>query len=195
MDLVMFSADGMSATSQARSSDWQQIVAAVTREYGQLSGPEKEWIATSLGEIEGLQQQLDALFVAAAGDDLCARCRGACCGCGHNHMTLVNLLSCLQRDDLPQPDFTRGCPFMGDCGCLLRAGSRPFNCVTFICDTIEEQMSLGQCDLFYSLERQLRTLYRAFTERYRGAAMTGLLLHYRRLRGDSFFSMKSDIKG
>lgn len=168
--------------------DWQQIVASVTAEYQNLPVTEKQWIAERLSIIEALQQQLDDMFVAVSGEELCARCLGACCGSGRYHLTLVNLLSCLATGTVPEPDFSQDCPFMARHGCQLTVGCRPYNCVTFICDIIEDQMSREQYERFYETERQLRKLYLAFAKRYQGAALTGLLLCYQRLNGRSFFS-------
>ncbi|MCW9049519.1 MAG: hypothetical protein OQK50_04215 [Deltaproteobacteria bacterium] len=106
-------------------------------------------------------------------------------------MTLVNLIGFAQRKILPpQPDFARTCPFLGDRGYLLPVEGRPYNCVTFICDTIEAVLPDVDKDRFYELDSLLRKLYQGFPMRYLGAEMTGLLLQEQRLSGRAFFTLK-----
>ncbi len=171
-----------------RQQLWDQIVTEVTEQYRALGPDEKNWLQPRLLDIAALQRQLNCLFVTAAGEQHCAQCAGDCCSAGHNHMTLVNLLQYVNRQEQPPvPNFSCCCPFLGDLGCLLPAARRPYNCISFICDTIESSLDAEQAKEFYRLEARLRQLYLAVARRYQGAAMTGLLLQYRRLQGRSFF--------
>ncbi len=173
-----------------RSLRWQQIVARVAAEYQLLPELEKQWIAERIEKIAHLQRQLNQLFEQGSGVKSCCVCEGDCCAKGHNHMTLVNLLSFIQHHKLPpDADFSRSCPFLSSQGCLLPIDSRPYNCVSFICDTIEDALSESETLRFYALEKQLRGLYLDFASRYPGAAMTGLLLQDQRLSGRPFFAV------
>jgi hypothetical protein len=108
---------------------WQGYLAEVSAEYAQLAPSERRWIDTELARIATLQRQLDALFLQGDGPAVCRRCRGACCDCGKNHFTLVNLLAFLSVEELPPTaDFTLPCPFLGPAGCRLEVSRRPFNC-------------------------------------------------------------------
>lgn len=169
---------------QDRQQLWEQIVSQIEIEYQALDPAEKRWLQPTLQDIAELQQQLNSLFIIAAGEQHCAQCRGDCCSAGHNHMTLVNLLYYVSRQELPPvPDFSRCCPFLGNNGCLLPVACRPYNCISFICDIIESTLDSKQITEFYRLEADLRQLYLAVARRYQGAAMTGLLLQYNRLQG------------
>ncbi len=160
---------------------WQEIVTALQREISCLDGEQRRWIEQRLALVHALQRQLHQLFLAADGAAACARCGGACCELGHNHMTLVNLLGVLLSATVPEADFSRTCPFLGADGCRLAVEVRPFNCVTFICPELEEALTPAQQEQFYALERQLRDQYAVFDERYLGSGMVGLLIRSRRI--------------
>lgn len=171
-----------------RQQLWEEIVSQVEIQYQALEQEEKAWLQPKLRDIADLQLQLNNLFMAAAGEQHCAHCAGDCCSAGHNHMTMVNLLQYLSRHEHPPlPDFDRRCPFLGDQGCLLSVAHRPYNCISFICDTIESTLGDEQIKYFYRIEARLRQLYFSVARRYRGAAMTGLFLQYDRLRGTPGF--------
>ena len=173
-----------------RSRRWNALITRIAEEYRVLPASERQWIDPRLERIARLQQQLQDFFRHADGDRHCRICQGDCCAKGHNHMTLPNLLGYLSRGELPPPaDFSGTCPFLGLRGCLLDVERRPYNCVTFICDTIENALSPQDIERFYSLDQQLRTIYLDFAARYRGAAMTGLLLQEQRLAGKPFFTL------
>lgn len=175
-----------------RQQLWAQIITDAQDQYLALEQEEKDWLEPRLHEIADLQRQLNCLFLTARGEQHCCNCAGGCCHAGHNHMTLVNLLQYFSfRDQPPDPDFYRSCPFLGDRGCLLAVERRPYNCISFICDIIENSLSAADLNEFYRLEGELRRLYLVVAKRYEGAAMTGLLLQYRRLQGRSFFQLKS----
>lgn len=170
---------------------WRDILSRVLKDFAQLPEAERRWIAVRLPRIEALQQQLDRLFSSGNGDDTCAGCQGACCAHGHNHVTLVNLLSLVQKKKIPPPaDFSQTCPFLSVQGCTLAVESRPYNCVTFICDKIEDALSDQQRERFYQLDQELRACYQEFSLRYRGAALTGLLIREQRHPGESFFILQ-----
>ncbi len=167
---------------------WQQIIVSIQQELTCISASEREWIEQHLSNIHHLQRQLHELFVQANGLQHCANCHGSCCELGNNHMTLVNVLSGLLYQNLPQADFRQTCPFIAATGCTLKVETRPFNCVTFICDTIEDQLEEGELEHFYELERQLRELYDAFDQRYVGSSLRGLLIRSQGMAGNKFLA-------
>jgi hypothetical protein len=184
----------MTMEYQLRSQRWRQLIEQIESEYQQLPDEEKIWIAARLQQIETLQQQLHRLFTRGQGERACASCLGGCCAKGHNHMTLPNLLSFLQSGKQPPPvDFSRTCPFLSDTGCLLPITCRPYNCISFVCDIIEENLIQEEQERFYATERQLRNIYLQFADRYVGAAMTGLLIQEQRLGNRAFFSRKRSL--
>jgi hypothetical protein len=168
---------------------WKDIVSRVMNEYHCLTPRELTWINTRLDQIEALQLELNQLFCHAEGAAICHQCQGDCCAKGHNHVTLANLLSFIRRGDLPpEADFTSTCPFLSGEGCRLSVTSRPYNCITFICDRIEDALPQDKKNHFYALDTELRSLYLEFSQRYRGAAMTGVLIFEQRRPGQSFLA-------
>jgi hypothetical protein len=173
--------------SMERLERWQQLVVQVREEYARLGDDEKCWIAATCKQISQLQAQLDQLFRQGDGLNQCRDCRGDCCLLGHNHLTLANLLLWFSRETIPpELDFSSTCPLLTEKGCVLSAEERPYSCISFLCDRIEEQLPLKDVATFYALERELRGLYRAFAERYAGGSMAGLLLTEQRLQKKPF---------
>lgn len=162
---------------------WRRLVAALYGELAALPAAERAWLVDRLAEVARLQEQLHAFFLQADGLRLCRDCRGDCCDRGKHHLTLVNLLGCLLDGAVPEADFRRPCPFLGAGGCLLPPPRRPFNCVTFICDGVEEGLGSTGREAFYALERQLRALYLVFDRRYAGSSLRGILIRGARLGG------------
>jgi len=157
-----------------------------------LPASEKIWIGQRLAKMEKIQLELDRLFRRGAGEQVCQTCQGDCCAKGHNHLTLANLLGyLLDGEYLPPAEFSRTCPFLAENGCLLPASRRPYNCISFVCDRIEENLMPDEIEQFYALEQRLRSFYQEFAVRYAGAALTGLLIQDQRLEGRSFFSRKT----
>lgn len=175
------------APTQERQELWDRLVKQVATEYRQLDDKERNWIRQACEQISHLQQQLDALFCRADGLRQCRDCRGDCCALGHNHLTLANLLIFLDAEiEPPSLDFGATCPLLGPAGCAVPAAQRPYNCISFLCDRIEDQLDPAGVAEFYRLERALRDCYRAFAARYTGGSMSGLLLAARRLDGRPF---------
>ncbi len=175
-----------------RQQRWQQLIQQIDDEYGKLPAAEKTWIARRLEQLSLLQLELDRLFRCASGERACRECLGDCCAKGHNHMTLANLLSYLQRAERPPPpDFSRSCPFLAGSGCELDVASRPYNCISFVCDIIETALSPEEIAEFYAVEQRLRAVYLEFSDRYAGGGLTGLLLQDQRLAGKPYLARKS----
>ncbi len=172
-----------------RTQTWQQLVGQLKTEYEQLDLQEKTWIDQACSRIMLLQDQLDLLFRQGDGLKQCENCQGDCCALGHNHMTLANILLLIsQSRDLPELNFASTCPLLGPQGCQLPAAQRPYNCISFLCDRIEDQLQTEEIAGFYRIEKELRALYRSFASRYTGGSMSGLLLAARRLQGGKFLS-------
>ena len=167
-----------------KSRPWDKILAQCRSELDSLSQEERSWLNARLSAIAAYQIELDRLFRLADGPAACASCSGSCCDCGRHHFTLTNLLgSLVQGLEPPSPDYNRPCPFLGRNGCLLEIATRPFNCVTFICETVEAGLSPSGKKRFYELEKLLRNEYEAVAERYAAASLRGLLIALERMNG------------
>jgi hypothetical protein len=161
---------------------WRAILARLDREYAGLGPAERQLLAGQLTVVGAIQEAMQALFAAAGGGEVCRDCRGYCCDRAKNHLTLVNLLAYLAAGERPpEPDFALPCPFAGPDGCLHETARRPFNCVTFLCERVEERVDGAALERFYALERQLRLAYEAFDRRFAGSSLRGIFIRAARL--------------
>lgn len=184
----------MDDRNQKEALLWRRIVDGLAAEFAGLNPEERSWLAIRLERIGRLQEEIHALFLRADGPRLCEECRGSCCDRGRHHMTLVNLLGYLLLGRRPpEPDFRRPCPFLGPAGCLLEPARRPFNCVTFICEGVEERLGCTGRETFYALERALRGEYELFDRRYAGASLRGVLIRAARLGGRPLLSSPEGV--
>lgn len=168
---------------------WHTSLVRIREEFAALEPRQRLWIRERLAEAAGLQSRLHGFFEKASGLQQCTRCQGGCCGCGKNHFTLLNLLALLDAgEEVPEPDFSAPCPFLGSKGCALPPPRRPFNCVTFICDEIEDALCVEDRRDFYAAEKSLRAIYDAFDVRFAGSSLRGLLIRARNLRAQGFLS-------
>ncbi len=175
---------------------WRSVVDAVGAELAALAPEERASLRGDLETIRELQEELHLLFLAAGGAGLCAACDGECCGLGRHHLTLANLLPFLLAAEEPPPlDFGRTCPLLGDGGCILEAGRRPYNCVTFLCEAVEERLTPADRERFGNLETDLRRRYGDLESRYAGAGMRGLLLRAETLAGRPFLGPPPMARG
>lgn len=175
-------------------ADWAQIMQALSREIAALDATERDWIQVRLAAIGQLQTELHAAFLAVGGAEACAACQGDCCDRGRHHCTLVNALGyLLVGERVPRPDFARPCPYLGEASCQFDVPRRPFNCVTFLCGSLEQHLSPPQREAFYRDEQRLRQLYAEFDQRYAGAGLQGLLLRAQTLAGRPFLDHRSKL--
>jgi hypothetical protein len=155
---------------------WSRIVDSLRHEVAALADDERAWIAARLAAIALLQEELHACVQSSGGEALCAACPEHCCGEGKNHPGLANLLFYLLAGEELPADFTAPCPQLGPAGCLFPPARRPFNCITFNCEQVEEGLTAAQRQRLLTLETALRALYESFARRYAGAGPQGLLI-------------------
>jgi hypothetical protein len=141
---------------------WQQAVAQTTRKFSLFDPQMRQNCCSILETVVHLKEQLCRFAEGVGGADICSQCGGACCVRGKYHFTIADLLVFLCRQiPLPLPEFSRfpDCPWLREAGCQLPAGLRPFTCVVFNCELIEDRMTEERLETFYQLERQLRDCY------------------------------------
>lgn len=165
--------------------DWPELLQRLRRELALLGEPEAHWLRDRLAAIETAQLALDDLFREANGHEACSGCDGSCCACGRHHITLTNLFAyLLAGEDPPAPDPGSVCPYLSDQGCRLPAARRPYNCITFFCETLEEGLTSGQREQLRTLDGQLRREYLRIEKRYPAATLRGLWVALQRLDSD-----------
>lgn len=163
--------------NQQYNKIWQEVVVRVAEEWTGLPRAEKKWVAEHVLHIVHLQERLHQLFLEVGGAIICRDCDGDCCGHGKFHPTLVNLLACLVTEQpFPDVEFEQHCPYLGAAGCQFPPGLRPYNCISFICEQVENRLNPENQDEFYRLEKEIRKKYELFAGRYVGAGMRGILI-------------------
>jgi hypothetical protein len=170
---------------------WLALLAKIKADLSALDEAEKQWLHDRIAAIEKLQLALDNLFKNAGGANICADCDGVCCGCGRHHITLTNLLGYLiAGEDPPSPDFTGTCPYLGKGGCVLPVARRPYNCITFFCELLEEKLSEEKRQQLCFMDQQLRREYQALAERYPAASLRGIWIALERIGDGEILSTK-----
>lgn len=155
---------------------WKKIVDSLRHEVASLAAAERAWISARLAAIALLQEELHDCVRACGSEALCGACPEHCCGQGKNHPGLVNLLFYLFAGEELPADFSAPCPQLSPSGCLFPPARRPFNCITFNCERVEERLPAAQRQRLHALETALRALYESFAVRYAGAGPQGLLI-------------------
>ncbi|MBW2511430.1 MAG: hypothetical protein JRE01_05295 [Deltaproteobacteria bacterium] len=181
----------MSKEQKITLIDWPTLLQKLRVELDALDGTDRQWLRDRLDSIAAIQLELDDLFRLVGGLQVCAECDGACCGCGRHHVTLTNLLGYLiAGEDPPSPDFTRTCPYLGKGGCVLPVARRPYNCITFFCEQLEENLSEEKRQQLCFMDQQLRREYQALAERYPAASLRGIWIALERIGDGEILSTK-----
>lgn len=164
---------------------WEGALETVRREFFLLSPLLRAEIATRCTTIRSLKLELHEIAESADCADLCALCRGACCTAGKYHFTVIDLLAYLSCGrDLFTPRFAEaanggGCPYAGSRGCLMEPQFRPYTCITFICEEVEDRLPSGS-ERFYLLAGELRSLYADLERLFQKRFISGLIMNYDR---------------
>ena len=175
-------------TTTELEQSWHAIMTRLTSELSALPPGERAWMAAELAGIARLQADLHRDVRATGGETVCAGCVEVCCDRGKNHLTLVNALFELLEGRIPPFDAAAPCPQLGPAGCLLPPEHRPFNCITFNCEAVENRLSAEARVRFYAIEKELRRRYLRFDRRYAGSSLRGLLIRASRLGPTPFLS-------
>ncbi|WP_224984546.1 hypothetical protein [Geomonas agri] len=157
---------------------WQEAVSRVTAAFQQLPVPVRRDLEALATAMVAHKQAMQRLVSQADAASHCAACGGACCAKGKYHFSAVDLLVYLATaKPLFAPRFDNGlCPFLGEPECLIPAGYRPFNCITFNCDLIEDQLPRDEVARFYQMEQELSARYTEIRALFPAGSMAGSLL-------------------
>jgi hypothetical protein len=140
---------------------WDLGVAAVVREYKTLSPALKSEVGRCAAAIKSCKTKIHLIAEEAGSAEICALCNGECCKSGNNHFRGVELIVYLSDGrELFTPCFGGEiCSYLGESGCLMEPEYRPYNCITFICERVEERLHLEEKERYYAMALDLRALY------------------------------------
>ena len=150
----------------------------VSGAFGALSESDLQRLRALCDLLMERKRALQALTARLDPATHCAGCGGACCVAGKYHFARVDLLVYLAAGQpLFAPLFDNGlCPYLGESGCLMAPAFRPFNCITFNCELIEDLLDDEEVARFYRLERELRRNYGEIRSLFPGGSMDRALL-------------------
>jgi hypothetical protein len=159
-------------------ADWQAGVARIGDALTRLGEPELAKLHALARVMMEQKRGMHALSAAVDPLSHCAECGGACCVRGKYHFTAADLLVYLvTREPLFSPQFDNGlCPYLVQERCLMAPEYRPFNCITFNCERIEDLLPPPAVARFYELERELRATYEAIRSLFPDGAANGAVL-------------------
>ena len=161
---------------------WSEAVGRVQREYLALYTPVKKTLYELSSEIMVLKDEHQKLVARYSPDGLCERCNGICCRYGKHHFTAVELIVYLVSErELFTPSFENPvCPYIGDTGCLMAPELRPFNCIIFICEDLDNRLDESSRAELSAIEKKLRQLYLRIDQLLGNRFGNGLLISYQR---------------
>lgn len=157
---------------------WHDGVREVERLFMGLPKEQLPRLRELADRLKGLKDAMQELVAGVDAGSHCAACGGACCVAGKFHVSRVDLLVyLLDRAPLFEPLFGNGlCPYLAPDGCLMPAAYRPFNCITFNCELIEDRLAEADRAAFYQGERELKCCYDEIRSLFPGDSMRGAVL-------------------
>lgn len=157
---------------------WDEGVREVSRAFSLLGKPDLPRLGALCSRLASLKSALHALTRRVDPASHCTDCGGACCVAGKYHFTRADLLVYLKTDEpLFVPRFDNGlCPYLGPGACLMAPPFRPFTCITFNCELIEDRLAAEEVSRFYGLERELRDGYAELRALFPSGSLDGALL-------------------
>jgi hypothetical protein len=161
---------------------WICAVETVTDEYRQLAPTVKMSVDALLDRLVEAKLRVHSYAEQVQVGHICASCGGECCLTGKYHFTVIELLVYLRHErPLIVPRFASGrCPYLGEAGCLMAPGYRPYNCIIFNCEQVEGLMEPLEKQLFAGAERELRVCCEQVEKLFDNRFMHGILLNWER---------------
>src|SRR6185369_988495 len=161
---------------------WSEAVGRVQGEYLALSMPVKQALYRLSSEIRELKDEHQKLVARYSVDRLCEQCNGICCKYGKHHFTAVELIAYLVSErELFTPSFENPvCPYIGGSGCLMEPAFRPFNCIIFICEDLDNRLDEASRAELSIIEKELRQLYLRIDQLLGNRFGNGLLISFQR---------------
>lgn len=115
--------------------------------------------------LERYRKAKEAYASVVAGVDaanICRECAGQCCRNGKYRINVLDALAGIASKKPMVTDFLQKplCPFGTEAGCTMAPGLRPADCILFVCDAIDRELSPQSRSVIAAEEQALRECIR-----------------------------------
>lgn len=139
---------------------WNQGLQYVKQALEELPGAKRQCLSDLLTDYRCQKEALAAVILEINSEAICRVCAGQCCLNGKYRINVLDMFSHCAADISLTPDFEQKplCPYGTVSGCLMEAGFRPADCILFICEDIDAQLSASARSELAARETFLRNL-------------------------------------
>ena len=123
-----------------------------------LSGGTGLTLTKLLTRYRKAKETLAAVVAEVDAACVCRECGGQCCLNGKYRINVLDALARIAAKIPTSADFFQkpSCPYGSDGGCAMEPGLRPADCISFICDAIDQKLSPQARLILAAEERDLR---------------------------------------
>lgn len=141
---------------------WEQGLIHASKRFASLVPHKKRQMMDLLAEYRQGKEALTEILTSLDSEAVCCDCGGKCCLNGKYRVNVFDVLAIYSSGIHITADFEKKplCPY-GNCqGCLMGPGLRPADCVQFICDSLDERLSVAEKLSVISFETAIRECLR-----------------------------------
>ncbi|MDO9067644.1 MAG: hypothetical protein Q7W05_04215 [Deltaproteobacteria bacterium] len=137
---------------------WEQGLIHVGKRFASLVPHKKQQLMDLIAEYRQGKEALTEILTSLDSEAVCCDCGGKCCFNGKYRLNVFDVLALYSSGIQISADFEKKplCPY-GTCqGCIMEPGLRPADCVLFVCDLLDERLSVAAKSSVISLEITIR---------------------------------------
>ena len=153
---------GMVAVDKEDLLLWQGSRELLVSLHDRMAGDHGRQWSELLERYSSLKVRMATLIADVEAAGICGACGGLCCMNGKYRINALDALCGVAVNVSPTVDFCQSplCPYGTDAGCSLSAPLRPADCILFICDAIDQKLSIPSRSELVRLEQQVRECLR-----------------------------------
>ncbi|HXE95926.1 MAG TPA: hypothetical protein VN642_05950 [Dongiaceae bacterium] len=137
---------------------WHQGVARLGDLLAGLPAGTGQMLTRLLTGYRKAKEALAAVIADVDATTICRDCCGQCCLNGKYRMNVFDALARIAANIPTTADFSQKpvCPYGTEAGCSMEPGYRPADCILFICDAIDQKLSVQDRLVLAAEEQALR---------------------------------------
>ncbi|MBI5484635.1 MAG: hypothetical protein HY888_09260 [Deltaproteobacteria bacterium] len=145
---------------------WDKGLRSIEKLLADIPESTREQFAELLAAYRLEKEALAAIVRQVDAETICRECAGKCCLNGKYRINILDLLALCAANTQLSPDFGQKplCPYGTTHGCSLEPGFRPADCILFLCDALDGQLSIAAGSTLAVSEKSLRDLMRKATQ-------------------------------